>query len=382
MGNIMDYIEWRGDLSFAQSEFNEVDNLILACFSYIDLDGLPEAASQKGIEIKALTEKFLQLHTAEELKKDKSFIRFAPFMMFEMAKTERFGTCVICNYVNEIVASEAQQFSAVEILLDDGSSYISFRGTDDTIIGWKEDFNLSTGVVPAQQRAVEYLQKTAESSQRMFRIGGHSKGGNLAVYGAVKCSEIHSRILQIYSNDGPGFSEEFLKLPETQLLLPKITRIIPQYSIIGTLLEHAKEPVIVSSSNKGLIQHDGFSWEIKGAHFIRKKELSKRAETFIQILHKWIDGMNVEQRKILIEDLFAAIEASGYENLSEVQDGGLKSFTAMLKRIENFAPESREMMQELLISLFGGWLEQLHLTGREKIPFLSQSFSDKILEKF
>ena len=92
--------------------------------------------------------------------------------------------------------------------------------------------------------------------------------------------------------------------------------------------------------------------------------------------------MNVEQRKILIEDLFAAIEESGYENLSEVQDGGLKSFTALLKRIENFAPESREMMQELLISLFGGWLEQLHLTGREKIPFLSQSFSDKILEKF
>ena len=171
-------------------------------------------------------------------------------------------------------------------------------------------------------------------------------------------------------------------LMKTQLLLPKITRIIPQYSIIGTLLEHAKEPVIVSSSNKGLIQHDGFSWEIKGAHFIRKEELSKRAETFIQILHKWIDGMNVEQRKILIEDLFAAIEESGYENLSEVQDGGLKSFTAMLKRIENFAPESREMMQELLISLFGGWLEQLHLTGREKIPFLSQSFSDKILEKF
>ena len=152
MGNIMDYIEWRGDLSFTQSEFNDVDNLILACFSYVNLDGIPEAASQNGIELKALTEKFLQLHTEKELKEDKSFIRFAPFMMLEMAKTERFGQCVIRNYVNEIVAEEAQQFSAVEICLSDGTSYISFRGTDDTIVGWKEDFNLSTGVVPAQER--------------------------------------------------------------------------------------------------------------------------------------------------------------------------------------------------------------------------------------
>jgi tRNA threonylcarbamoyladenosine modification (KEOPS) complex Cgi121 subunit len=382
MGNIMDYIEWRGDLPFTQSEFNDVDNLILACFSYVNLDGIPEAASQNGIELKALTEKFLRLHTEKELKEDKSFIRFAPFMMLEMAKTERFGQCVIRNYVNEIVAEEAQQFSAVEICLSDGTSYISFRGTDDTIVGWKEDFNLSTGVVPAQERAVEYLRRIAGSLQEMVRVGGHSKGGNLAVYGAVMCKEIHPWILQVYSNDGPGFSREFLELPETEALLPKVTRIIPEYSIIGTLLEHSKEPVLVASSNKGLLQHDGFSWEVSGNHFASKEQLNSRAETFVSILHKWIDGMDVEQKKVLIEDLFSTIEASGSENLSEIQAGGLKSFTAMLKRIESFAPESREMVQELFLALFGGWLEQLKLPDMEKIPFLPQSFSDKILEKF
>lgn len=382
MGNIMDYIEWRGDLPFTQSEFNDVDNLILACFSYVNLDGIQEAASQNGVELKALTEKFLQLHTEKELKEDKSFIRFAPFMMLEMAKTERFGQCVIRNYVNEIVAEEAQQFSAVEICLSDGTSYISFRGTDDTIVGWKEDFNLSTGVVPAQERAVEYLRRIAGSLQEMVRVGGHSKGGNLAVYGAVMCKEIHPWILQVYSNDGPGFSREFLELPETEALLPKVTRIIPEYSIIGTLLEHSKEPVLVASSNKGLLQHDGFSWEVSGNHFASKEQLNSRAETFVSILHKWIDGMDVEQKKVLIEDLFSTIEASGSENLSEIQAGGLKSFTAMLKRIESFAPESREMVQELFLALFGGWLEQLKLPDMEKIPFLPQSFSDKILEKF
>lgn len=382
MGNIMDYISWRGDLSFAQSEFNEVDNLILACFSYVNLDGIPAVAGQKGMEIKKLTEEFMKLHTMEELEADKSFIRLAPFMMLEMAKSVRFGKCIIRNYVNEIVAEVEQQFSAVEIELEDGSSYVSFRGTDDTIIGWKEDFNLSTGIIPAQKRAVEYMQRIAENTAGMLRVGGHSKGGNLAIYGSVMCKTAHDRILEIYSNDGPGFSKEFQKLPETEKMMPKITRIIPEYSIIGTLLENEKEPVIVASSSKGLLQHDGFSWEVQGPSLVRRESLNKTALRFIEILHKWIDGMDVEHKKILIEDLFATLLATGYENLSEVQSGGLKSLAAMVKRLEKFAPESHGMMQELLLALCGGWLEQIQMDTKDKFSALPQTFSDKILEKF
>ena len=169
MGNIMDYISWRGDLTFAQSPFNEVDNLILACFSYVNLDRIPAVTRQKGIELKKLVKEFKKLHTIKELEADKSFIRLAPFMMFEMAESVRFGNCVIRNYVNEIVTEAEQQFSAVEIVLDDGTSYISFRGTDDTIIGWKEDFNLSTGVVPAQERAVEYMERISDKASGIDR---------------------------------------------------------------------------------------------------------------------------------------------------------------------------------------------------------------------
>ena len=382
MGNIMDYISWRGDLSFEQSQFNEVDNLILACFSYVNLDGISAVTKQKGIGLKKLTKEFMKLHTMKELEADKSFIRLAPFMMMEMAKSVRFGKCVVRNYVNDIVTEAEQQFAAMKIVLEDGTSYVSFRGTDDTIIGWKEDFNLSTGVVPAQKRAIEYLQKISEHTDGMLRVGGHSKGGNLAIYGSVMCKSAHEKILEIYSNDGPGFSREFQELPEMKEMMPKIIRIIPEYSIIGTLLEHEKEPVIVASSSKGLLQHDGFSWEVQGPALVRRDSLNKTALRFIEILHKWIDGMDTEQKRLLIEDLFATLQASGYENLSEVQSGGLKSLAAMVKRVEKFAPESRGMMQELLTAICGGWLEQLQADTKDKLSVLPLSFSDKILEKF
>lgn len=382
MGNIMDYISWRGDLTFAQSPFNEVDNLILACFSYVNLDRIPAVTRQKGIELKKLVKEFKKLHTIKELEADKSFIRLAPFMMFEMAESVRFGNCVIRNYVNEIVTEAEQQFSAVEIVLDDGTSYISFRGTDDTIIGWKEDFNLSTGVVPAQERAVEYMQRISDKAYGMLRVGGHSKGGNLAIYGSVMCKSAHDKILEIYSNDGPGFSKEFQESPETAEMISKIIRIIPEYSIIGTLLEHEKQPIIVASTSRGLLQHDGFSWEVQGPGLVRRDSLNKTALRFIEILHKWIDGMDTEQKRLLIEDLFATLQASGYENLSEVQSGGLKSLAAMVKRLDKFAPESRGMMQELLTAICGGWLEQLQENTKDKLSAIPQSFSDKILEKF
>ena len=303
-------------------------------------------------------------------------------MMFEMAESVRFGKCVIRNYANEIVTEAEQQFSAVEIVLEDGTSYVSFRGTDDTIIGWKEDFNLSTGVVPAQERAVEYMERISDKASGMLRVGGHSKGGNLAIYGSVMCKSAHDKILEIYSNDGPGFSKEFQESPETAEMMPKIIRIIPEYSIIGTLLEHEKQPIIVASTSRGLLQHDGFSWEVQGPGLVRRDSLNKTALRFIEILHKWIDGMDTEQKRLLIEDLFATLQASGYENLSEVQSGGIKSLAAMVKRLDKFAPESRGMMQELLTAICGGWLEQLQENTKDKLSAIPQSFSDKILEKF
>lgn len=377
MGNIIDYIHWRGDLSFAQSEFNEADNLVLAYFAYINLDGIEEVREGNSVDIRRLREIFFSLHTEEELQADKSFIRMAPYMLNDMAESRRFGNVVVSNYVNEIVTEQELQFSAVELELEDGSVYVAFRGTDDTIVGWKEDFNLSNGIVPAQERAVEYLNRLGRETSAMLRVGGHSKGGNLVVYAAAKCSsKVQDRIIQVYDNDGPGFTEDFVKDEGAARIIPRITRIIPECSVIGMLLNHIKEPNIIASSQKGILQHDGFSWEVLGPSFIRVEALNKKAEIFSGTLHKWIDNMDKCQRDRLIDDLFSVIEATKAQTLSQVQDGGLKSVAAMVKQSEKLTPESKAMVEELILSLFAHWFDFLKLPAKglptlDKFPFLT-----------
>ena len=215
----------------------------------------------------------------------------------------------------------------MEICLSDGTSYISFRGTDDTIVGWKEDFNLSMGVVPAQERAVEYLRRIAGSLQEMVRVGGHSKGGNLAVYGAVMCKEIHPWILQVYSNDGPGFPESFWNFLKQKHFFQKSPGSFQNIRSSEHFWSIPKNRFLLQVPTRGCCSTTvflGSQWK----SFRQQRTAEQQAETFVSILHKWIDGMDVEQKKVLIEDLFSTIEASGSENLSEIQAGGLKSFTA------------------------------------------------------
>ena len=360
MANIVDYIHWRGDLTFRQSPFCEADNLILSYLAYVNIDGIDAVTGKNSATVEELSRRFFEMHTEEELKEDKSFIRLVPYMMKAMAESDRFRGAVVRNYVNETVTEAEQQFSALEVMLEDKTSYIAFRGTDDTIVGWKEDFNLSNGIVPAQEAAVRYINTIAGFGRRKIRTGGHSKGGNLAVYAAAKCSpRIKRRIIEIYDNDGPGFTADFLADRDLLAVVPKIKRFIPEYSVIGMLLGHVVEPVIVSSSQKGIFQHDGLSWEVMGPRFVYKEKLSKKAESFNDTLHKWIDGMDNSQRDILIHDLFSVLEATGVRTLTEVQSGGLKSVRAMLRQIESLNPSSRGMVEELLKSLFSLWLEEL-----------------------
>ena len=345
MGNIMDYISWRGDLSFEQSQFNEVDNLILACFSYVNLDGISAVTKQKGIGLKKLTKEFMKLHTMKELEADKSFIRLAPFMMMEMAKSVRFGKCVVRNYVNDIVTEAEQQFAAMEIVLEDGTSYVSFRGTDDTIIGWKEDFNLSTGVVPAQKRAIEYLQKISEHTDGMLRVGGHSKGGNLAVYAACNSSEkIINRIIEIYNNDGPGFNQEILEIPEYQKIAKKIKKFVPEGCVFGIMLEYLEEMIVVKSDAKGLMQHSGFTWQIEGTHFVESKAINAESQAMDTAFKSWLVKVDEETRKNAVECLFSIIEAAGIKKINDFSEKTFTHLIVALKELKNMDSESRNAL--------------------------------------
>lgn len=371
MGNILDYLDWRGDITFEQAPFNEVDNLILACFSYLELDGIRGIQDGNTLYLEELSENFFAEKKDEKIKAQTTFLKNIPELLRKMARSDRYRKCRVGGFVNEILSSEIQQFAAVTIELPDGTVYISFRGTDDTITGWKEDFNLSNGIVPSHKRALEYLEKEGRYIQSMLRIGGHSKGGNLAMYAAMQCSDIlQEKLLSVYDNDGPGFPEGFFSPGRVESVLPKVTRIIPEASVIGMLLSHQKDPRIVASTQKGILQHDAFTWEVMGPSFIEKESLTRRAAASDRSLHKWIDHMDEKQREHLIGELFSVLEATGADTISQIQEGGLKSLAAMVRQLDKLEPQSKAMVQELITGLFGSWLELLPLPELDKKRFL------------
>ena len=355
MGNIIDYLKWRGDLTFQRDDFCEVDNLLLSYLSYVNLDGIAPGEGEGFLTLKEVSDAFFQRYSEEELKKDRSFIRMAPYGMREMAKTKRFGDIKIQNYVNYIAEKKNIQFSAVEFVLSEEISYLAYRGTDDRIVGWKEDFFLSNGIVGAQREALRYINNIGRNCCKMF-VGGHSKGGNLAVYGAALCEkEIQDKIIKIYSNDAPGFSEEFLESEGLQRIFPKIERYITEGSIIGTLLAHKKEPVLIKSSAKGVMQHDCLSWETEGRRFIKCKEQNRGAAAFDEAIKAWLSGIDGEEREAFINDFFSVLEATGAETLTQLQEGGIKTLRLMLKQKNALKPETKKIMEKLIREFVSRW---------------------------
>ena len=333
----MDYISWRGDLSFEQSQFNEVDNLILACFSYVNLDGISAVTKQKGIGLKKLTEEFMKLHTMKELEADKSFIRLAPFMMMEMAKSVRFGKCVVRNYVNDIVTEAEQQFAAMEIVLEDGTSYVSFRRTDDTIIGWKEDFNLCFQEnIPSQISALNYVNNY--KTKHKLILGGHSKGANLALYATI---HTHNPIYCTYNHDGPGFLTPY----QTN---KKVFKTIPQSSVIGLLLEETNNYQIIQSDAISILQHDPFTWCVENGDFIyleQNDQLSKHTQS---TLSKWLKSIDINTRKQVIDTIYSIF--SDYENPKDLRKN--IDMVEMVKSIQNMDSQTKKMISGTIQVLF------------------------------
>lgn len=360
MPNMIDYLRWRGDLTFDNSPFCDVDALILTYLAYVKLDGIAPAPGEGFIFVEDAFEKFAGQYPPEKLKEDRSFVRMAYSVLEAMAQTQRYRSAKIQNYVNLIDEKRELQFAALEILLGDDSSFIAFRGTDDTIVGWKEDFNLSSGIVPSEQMAVEYLNRIGAACQGEVRIGGHSKGGHLAVYGASRCDEkLQRSIIKVYDNDGPGFSGNFYDSAGFRRISPNIRRTVPESSVIGMLLGHVVEPAVIKSSQRGVLQHDGLTWQVMGNSFEYASELDKKTQAFNKILGQWLSGLDNDIRGLIIDDLFNVLEATGARTLTQLQEGGVKNAAVMLKQMESLSPQTRESVEKLLKSLVVHWSEIL-----------------------
>lgn len=350
MANILEYLDWRGDLTLSERPFNEVDNLILAEICYLDFSGFVPAGFQtQQVTLLDAASAYFAAHPETNmgvLVPDQ-----IPVLVEHAAKTARFGDIRLLGYVNRIDEETQTQFSAVTMLLPDGSAYVAFRGTDDTIVGWKEDFNMAfTPEIPAQKYAAEYLrQVSAALPFRPLLVGGHSKGGNLAVYAAVFCGQdVQKRILAVYNNDGPGFYSSLLSLPEHKPVAGKITTLLPESSVVGMLLEHEEAYQVVRSTQIGLMQHDGFSWQVLGTQFVHLSGLTEGGRIVDSALRDFVRGLDQEQRIRFVDALFEVLTCTNAETLTDLKDGGFRTAYSMLKTVRSLDPDTRQALSGTL----------------------------------
>ena len=351
MADIFDYLRWRGDVPFTADPFNEVDNLVLSEFAYIDFDGvLGDSFRKTGL--KTADERFFGMHSCDEARQSINHIQRAPLLMDHMLSGMRFCDMKLTKYVDILSTDKEMQFAAVTCLLGDGSAFISFRGTDNTLVGWKEDFNMS--YMPdsdGQLSAVNYLNEVGAKIKGPIRVGGHSKGGNFAVYASAFCNkEVQDRIVKVYTNDGPGFRHEVMSREGYKNILPKVVSIVPDTSIIGMLLTSSVDHIVVKSREKGIAQHDAMTWQIERNRFV-VKEPSALGVFIRHSQQDWLSKIDDESREQFVNTLFSIFEATGASTFGEMKENKLKSVERMLSSIKELPKERQEELKTIVSRL-------------------------------
>ena len=362
MPNILDYIKWRGDLNFSQSEFNNVDNLILSRFSYLPLDNL---FSKQNDTIRNLYLNFLKRGIDREKILQKEDLDLFP----ALANSNRFGNLEVTEYINKIDKMEEKQFSAVSIFIPDGTIYVAYRGTDNTLVGWKEDFNMSLDIdIPSQREAVMYLEKVYNEFHKKMRVGGHSKGGNLAMYASIFCNyKVKKKIIEVYNNDGPGLSKNIVEGDKYKKALNKINSFIPQTSIIGKLMYHEEKYNIIKSLQKGIMQHDLYSWQVEGTDFIHLKEVTNESELIDEVIKEWTTKFTPEQRSEFINIIYDIIKTTNSETLYEMSKNRFKPVGAIIKAYQKTSKENKQIISQTLSELFGITKNNVYKNFNEKL---------------
>lgn len=347
MASMLDYIAWRGDLSFSSSAPNEVDALIFSTLSYIPFRGSVERNPEKPVLLRQAAREFFDIPDPEGYIRTQNDLE----LLKAAGESQRFGNIRIAEYRKIFIKERDTQFAAVTFLLDDGSIFISFRGTDNTLVGWKEDFSMCfRREIPSQKLAKQYLQDVLMDHSGPVRVSGHSKGGNVAVYAVSQSVPvIRERILEVYNQDGPGFSEAFLEDPGYRQILPILHTQVPQSSVIGMILNRAEPIAIVKSNQSGIMQHDPFSWEVQGNRLVAVDSLSGNS-IFLQLTIKnWLLGMDMETRVRMVDMLFDLLTSGDVEVTGDLFQP--KNLVACVSRLRS-SETIRKYLTEDLAGLF------------------------------
>lgn len=362
MANIHDYLLWRGDLPINQDfKFNEIDSMILARFSYLLFDKI-KMEEQETIE--SISKKMKDFENEEFLYNgDKELITY-------LGESERFKNLIVTDYASSADKDIEKQFGAITIHISESEMYISYIGTDSSINGWKEDFNMAfMDNVPCQIVGLKYLEQEAlKYSNKKIRIGGHSKGGNVAIYAAIAAKKsVQDRLIKVDNYDGPGFSREIIDMYGNQDILNRIETFIPQESIIGRVLNHKEKMTISFSVEKGVLQHDIYSWQVLKDEMIKSEKSTGVSEDVNKTVIDWLEKTTNEQRKIFIDTIFELVYSTQAESFSEITKSLSTSIPKILKKYKETTPEDKKIITEMIRTFVSSYIKVIREKEKEKI---------------
>lgn len=362
---LVKYVKEYGDYTFVEKPMNDVDSLVLCQFSYLKFDNMVPGLNENKASIS-----MAKLSSHAEYDKLFSDVRYEKEnrALFEaMVASKRFGKMKMNCYINIIEDEWETQFAAITYLLPDGTIYICYRGTDENLIGWKEDFNMAfLTPIPGQEYSVKYLNIVTGRFPNNFFVGGHSKGGNLAVYASMECLEtVKERIIKVYCMDGPGFRPEILEKSEYASIQDRVVKILPHSSLVGMIFQTDDNYKVVESRNLGLMQHDPYSWLIKDGEFVTVSEIHRGRKLSNDTLNEWVLKQDQEKLKVFGETLFQVLYASGADNLIDLGKDWKKSLNGVLRALKEVDPETKQMVK-LAIKEFLE-LGKRRLLGKAKI---------------
>ena len=388
MGNIIDYVR-TAKTTFAERPLTRVDSLVLSWLAYVRIpEEVPASAGDEGVTLAQLalenqTALTASLHDPERTCE----------LLAACAVSPRFALVRATRTVDEMSKANEKQFSATTFMLPGGGAYVAFRGTDNTLIGWKENFNMAyQAPVPSQLAARAYLERVAPAAGMPLWVGGHSKGGNLAVYATMTCDDLtRLRIEKCFSHDGPGFTEAVTGDPSWSGSADLVDRTVPQESIIGMIFENqASALTVVRSTNPGIMQHSPFSWVVDGPDFAVEKAVSYDAYRTNKRVSAWLRTMTPEQLGTFVEVLYKLVQATGEVTFSGLRQSlGDGSLQLMLQRLDGLPESDRKLfvdrLDDLITTLLLGPAPSNPQTAKEllddavdKVDDITARFNDKM----
>lgn len=370
MGNLITYVQQYGAQTFEDKSLTDIDVLVLTEIAYLPFDEIVPKSFDvtEAISLNQLGKEFEKIKEKEHENNPFMITSERIELLEVVSKSQRYKDIKVFGFMNDIDDELTKQFAAVCYQWEEESRWIIFRGTDESLTGWKEDFMMTySDLIPAQTDAIEYLRKQAELFSGSLNISGHSKGGNLSLYASAMQEEtVQDRIKQIYCWDAPGVHRSILGTEGYQRVVSKAKRYIPQDSIVGMMLESQVPYHIIESQGSGISQHSALMWNIEEDHFVELTELTKNSQLTDQTFKQWTEVVSDEDLKLFFDTFFELIFEMGVETVNDVYYNFRMYMQKFFEKAYQMDPEKREVLLRVGHLLFQIryeiWKENLSLS--------------------